>query len=103
MEMHPRMPTEPVLDLRRFMRRIVVQDHVDAEALRDAALNARHEAEKFIPPMARQTGMVDVSRRDIERRKQGGGAVALVVMREGAGPACAPVTSASGWSALPGT
>ena len=53
MKMDARMPPQPRLDFRRLMSGIVVENHVDAQALCDPALQLGHELEKLIAAMPR--------------------------------------------------
>ena len=60
MKMDARMPAQPCLDFRRLMSGIVIENHVDAQAHCDPALQLGHELEKLIVAMPRQAIVFNV-------------------------------------------
>ncbi len=62
------------------MGAIVVQDEVDDQPARDAALNPLQKAQKLLMAMARHAIPQHFAAQHVQRREQRGGAVALVVV-----------------------
>lgn len=63
------------------MGRGVVDDDVDVEIIGNVLLDEVEEAPKFSGTVPRQTFANDLAGGDVERRKQRGGAVPLVIVR----------------------
>src|ERR1043166_1371970 len=80
-----RVALEPALNRRCLVGGIVVEDQVQGGVLRYLPVGRLEERHELLGTMARQAFANDLTVRDIERGKQGGGSVALVVMGHGAG------------------
>ena len=89
-QMEPRMPAEPPLNRRMFVRRVVVEDGVDSHVRRRLCVEQVQELAKFLMLMARQTRADDGALEDIQRGKQRRRPVPLVVVGHGAGSAGRP-------------
>ena len=72
---------KPFADQLGLVRRGVVDDDVDVEIIGNVLLDEVEEAPKLPGAVTRQTFANDLAGGDVERRKQGGGAVPLVVVR----------------------
>ena len=81
--MNARMPGQPLLDLRMFVRGIVVADQVKRLGSWRFAINLAQEGEPLAMPMTLLAARDDRTIESADRRKQRGGAVALVVMGHG--------------------
>src|SRR5829696_5636888 len=82
-----RMAGEPGDHLRVLVGGVVVEDDVDELTDRHRRLEGVEETDEFLVSMALHTAAEDRAVEHVEGGKQGGGAVALVVMGHGAGPA----------------
>src|SRR4029453_3272774 len=80
-----RVRGEPSAHLGMLMRGVIVEDHVDHLAGRHLALDRVQEADELLVAVARHAAADHPAVEDVERGEQGGGAVALVVVRPGAG------------------
>jgi len=80
MEGEPRMAIEPFADLRVFMGRIVVKDDMDSLFGWDLSLDLVEKADELLMPMFLHAASDDLAFEHVEGGKQGGGAVALVVV-----------------------
>src|SRR3954466_13091743 len=87
MEGETRMAIEPFADLRMLMGRIVVEDEVDGPSGGDLHLDLVEEADELLMPMLLHAAPDDLAFEHVEGSKQGGGAVAFVVMSHGGGAA----------------
>jgi hypothetical protein len=72
---------QPCLDLGMIVRAIVVQDHMDREALGSCTVYLPQKLPEFDVAMPRITRADDLSLQHIQRREQARGAVALVIVR----------------------
>ena len=72
---------EPALHGRTLMRTVVVENEMQLDIRGHVLLQLREEFEELRAPVARQTRADHFPIQDIERRKQGRGAVARVVVR----------------------
>src|SRR3954453_2967409 len=86
-EGYARGASEPGDDLRVFVGRVVVEDDVHGFGGRDGLLDSVEEADELLMPMALHTTADHLSVQHVERREQCRRAVALVVVRQGPGPA----------------
>jgi len=82
-----RVSLEPLAHLRMLVGGIVVEDGVDHFAGRNLGLDGVQEADEFLMAMALHVAADDGAIENIQRREQGRGAVALVIVRHGAEPA----------------
>src|SRR6266849_5955233 len=80
MQVVARMAHEPPDDLRRFVRPVVVHDHMDISVRGQLRIDALEEFQKLLMPMAAMTVPDDLAGRDFQGGEQGGGPVANVVM-----------------------
>src|ERR1700757_1641923 len=80
MEGEPRMAIEPFAYLRVFMGRIVVEDDVDRFFDWDLSLDLVEKADELLMPMLLHAASDDLAFEHVEGGKQGGGAVAFVVV-----------------------
>ena len=87
MEGEARMAIEPFADLRVLMGGIVVEDDMDGLFGRDLSLDLVEEADELLMPMLLHAAPDDLAFEHIEGGKQGGGAVALIVVGHGSGAA----------------
>ena len=81
------MPTEPPLNRRMLVRRVVIDEGVDRHIRRRLRVEQIQKFPKFLMPITRQTRADDGAFEDIQRGEQGGRAVSFVVMSHRAGPA----------------
>ena len=86
MKHEARMTIEPGARLGVLMRPVIVEDDVDDPADRNLGLNGVQETDELLVPVTLHAAPNDVAVEHVERSEQGGGAVALVVMRHRAGP-----------------
>ena len=84
-EMEARMRLEPALHGRGLVGGIVIDDQMKVEIGRGLLIDQLEKAQELAVPMARHARSDHLSVQHVERRKQGRGAVALVVVRHGAG------------------
>ena len=82
-----RMPLEPGKDLGVLVGRVVVEDHVDFLAGRDAALDLVEEADELLMAVALHVPADHGPVEHVQRREQRGRPIPLVVVRHAAGPA----------------
>ena len=68
-----------------FVRPVIVEDDVDDPADWNLGLDGVEEADEFLMPVTLHAAPDDLALEHVERGKQSGGAVALVVMRHRAG------------------
>jgi Enoyl-CoA hydratase/isomerase len=80
MDMPARSFGEPVADQRGLVRGVIVHDEMDIETARDGSLDLVEELAELGGAVAGKAFADDLARRDVERRKERGGAVARVVM-----------------------
>jgi hypothetical protein len=80
-----RMAIEPFADLWVLMGGIIVEDDVDGLFGRNLSLDLVEEADELLMPMLLHAASNDLSFEHIEGGKQGGGAVALIVVGHGGG------------------
>ena len=81
------MPGEPGFDLGMFVGAVIVEDGMDQLAGRDRALDGIEKADELLMGMALHTAAEDDAIERVESGKQGGCAVALVIMSHGAAAA----------------
>src|SRR5438552_13312197 len=81
MQMESRMAVEPAFHPRMFVRPVVVDDQMQIELGRGDAIDRLQEPEKLLMPMTGHTIPDHFAVEHAEGRKQGGRAVALVVVR----------------------
>jgi transposase len=74
------MPCQPGTDLRLLMGRLVVENDVDGFIMRQFRLNCVEETDEFLMPVTRHVAADHRAVEHIEGGKQGGGAMALVIM-----------------------
>src|SRR5205085_3299832 len=86
MKHEARMTIEPGARLGVLMRPVIVEDDVDDPADRNLGLNGVQETDELLVPVTLHAAPNDLAVEHVERGEQGGGAVALVVMRHRAGP-----------------
>ena len=79
------MPCQPGADLRLLMRRVVIENDVDGFVFRQFRLNGVEEANELLMSVALHVSTDHRSVENIEGGKQGGGAMALVIMGHRAG------------------
>jgi hypothetical protein len=77
------MTHKPPNDLGRFVRAVVVHDHVHVAIGRQRGVHALKEFEKLLMPMTRIALADDLALCDFQRREQGRGAVADIIVRPG--------------------
>lgn len=75
-----RVPGEPGADSRVFVSGVVVNDQVHSEVGRNLRVDVAQKAQELLVSMARLALGDDAAIGHIERRKQGGGAVPIVVV-----------------------
>src|SRR6478672_4464273 len=80
MEGETRMAIEPFADLRVFMGRIVDEDAMDSLFGWDLSLDLVEKADELLMPMLLHAASDYLAFEHVEGGKQGGGAVALVVV-----------------------
>src|ERR1700757_5402077 len=80
MEGEPRVAIEPFAYLRVFMGRIVVEDDVDRFFDWGLSLDLVEKADDLLMPMLLHAASDDLAFEHVEGGKQGGGAVAFVVV-----------------------
>src|SRR5207302_10276691 len=68
-------PFAPALDLRAFVRAVVVQDEVHLQIRWNFLFQLAQELNEFPPPMTRQTASDDFPVQDVDRRKKRGRAM----------------------------
>src|SRR6266550_8704120 len=81
------MPGEPGFDLGIFVGAVIVEDGMDQLPGRDRALDGIEKADELLMGMALHTAAEDTAIERVEGGKQGGCAVALVIMSHGAAAA----------------
>ena len=81
------MPRQPRQDLGVLVGAVVVQDRVDQLAGRHRRLDGVEEAQELLVPVALHAAAEHRPVEHVERREQGRGAVALVVVGHGRAPA----------------
>jgi len=74
------MPREPLLHLGMLVRGVIVHDEMQGLVLGRLSINQPHEGQPFRVAMARKTGGNNMPFHHIQGRKQGGGAMSLIVM-----------------------
>ncbi len=74
------MPCQPGADLWLLMGGIVVENDVDGLVLRQLRLDGVEKADELLMAMTLHVAANHLAVEDVESRKQGGGAVALVIM-----------------------
>lgn len=84
MECPAPMERKRVLDLVRFMRRVIVEDHVDGLDLGHLAFNAVEETDEVLMPMVLNVSGDDRSVDHVERGEQRCRAMTLVIVGHGA-------------------
>ncbi len=94
MKVEPGMLGQPLLHIGVIVRPIVVQDHVDVQALRNLAVNLAQELQKLHVPVARVARPDHFTLEYIQGREKAGSAVAFVVV--GHRPAAPPLQWQSG-------
>src|SRR5689334_24764291 len=80
MDVEARLARQPGFDPRMFVSGIVVRDQMDLAAGRNVAVEVVKKREEFLVAMARFALGDDRTIEHVERREQGGGAVAEVIM-----------------------
>ena len=75
------MGCKPPFDVGVFMRRVVVQHEVDSQVGRHVGIDLFQKLEIFLMTMATLAGREHLACGNIECSKQGGGAMADVVVR----------------------
>ena len=81
MQVEPRMPLEPPLHLGVLVGGIIVGDEMQGLVLWRLVINQPQELQPFRVAMVRETRGDDFPFSDIQGRKQGGGAMPLIIMR----------------------
>jgi hypothetical protein len=81
MQVKTRMTCEPCFDFRVFVRAVVIDDQMHVQLLGHFALDVTQESEELLVSMARLTLREHLAIGDIERRKEGGRTVTVVVVR----------------------
>ena len=74
------VPGQPGADFFMLVRRIIVDNSVDGLASRNIALDAVEKSDELLVAMALHILSDDSSIQNVQRRKQGGCAVTLVIM-----------------------
>ena len=77
------MPGQPGADFFMLVGRIIVDNGVDGLVCRNIALDAVEKSDELLVAMALHILSDDSSIQNVQRRKQGGCAVALVIMGHG--------------------
>ena len=85
--MKSRMAHEPPSHARRFVRPVVVEDQMHVEIRGHAGVDRLEELQELLAPMPAMTLADDLARRDIQRGKQRGCAMAAIVVRPALGRA----------------
>src|SRR5262245_29740589 len=80
------MAAEPGADLGMLVGAVIVEDGMDDLAGRHLALDGVEETNELLVPVALHAAADNLAVEHVERREQGGGAVALVIVRHGASP-----------------
>ena len=80
-KMKPRVLREPRLDRRMFMSAIVIENEMDVAPTRGLPINGVQEHNELGVGVARLTALDHMPFEDIQRGKERGGAVPLVIMR----------------------
>src|SRR6516165_12184696 len=75
-----RMTSEPGLDLGMFVGAVVVRDQMNLKPRRDAGVEMFEKAQKLLVAVARLALGDNRTIEHVERREQGGGAVAVIVV-----------------------
>ena len=83
MEGPARMPGQPGTDFRLFVGRIVVEDDMDGLVGGHLGFDGVEEPNKLLMPVTLHVAADHRAVEDVERGEQGGGAIALVVVRHG--------------------
>jgi len=81
MQMEARVGLEPTVHGRCFMSGIIVDNQMEVEIGRGVMVDQLQKAQELAVSMARHAGPNDLAIEHIQRRKQGRGAMALIVMR----------------------
>jgi len=79
-EMEPRMAFHPGVDPRMFVRPIIVDDQVQGQGARRLGVDALEEPDKLLMPVTRHAIPDDFAIEHAQGRKEGRGAIALVVV-----------------------
>src|SRR5580658_10721869 len=72
---------QPFLHLGMFVRSVVIQNHVDVQRRIDALVDAIQESQKLLMTMTRLALGDDRSLEHIESSEEGGGSMALIIVR----------------------
>ena len=83
MEHETRMAIQPGPHLGVFVTAVIVEDDVDDLAGRDLSLDCVQKADELLMPVPLHAAADDCAVEHAERGKQDGGAVPLVVVRQG--------------------
>lgn len=75
------MPCQPGADLRLLMRRVVIENDVNRLVFRQFGLNGVEEADELLMAVTLLVAADHRSVENIEGGKQGGGAVAFIIVR----------------------
>ncbi len=81
-QVKPRMATEPGVHAGMFVRAIIVDDKMQIQVAWGVAIDFLQEPDKFLVPMARHTVADHRAVEHAEGGEQGGGAMALVIVRQ---------------------
>ena len=81
MHMKTRMPFQPAIDARVFMRRIIIGDQMKLHIGRRLLVNQPEEFEPLLMTVTRQASTQQGSLQQVQRRKQRGGSIPFIVMR----------------------
>ena len=85
MQVETGMGFEPALYRRGLMGGIVIHDQMEVEIGRGLMIDQLEKTQELSMPMARHASPDNSAVQHVQRCKQGGGAVSLVVMGHGAG------------------
>ena len=80
MEVEAGVSSQPLLYFGVFVGSVGIDHQMNVQMRRYLSLDVAKKLEKFLRPMARLTLRYDLSALDVERRKQGGRAMAFVVV-----------------------
>jgi len=81
-DVKPRMSLEPTPDPRMLVGGIVVDDQMQIEVGGSLGIDQRQKLDPFLMPMLRQAGANQPPLSQFQGRKQGGGSVSHVIMRQ---------------------